>query len=115
VISPVCAAYVVHFDESQKFGGTVIKELWNAISERMHAMLPSASAHTVKELRATGARERLYTADAHHFVSDDMVSQAIESPLPSHTRPAFVSRSVAARQQRGSLIGVPVAAAFRRW
>ena len=43
-------AYVVHFDWPERFGGERLKPLWNALSRRMHAMLPVASAAMVQEL-----------------------------------------------------------------
>ena len=79
-------AYVVHFDSPERFGGDKLKPLWNALSRRMHAMLPTASAAMVHELHKAQVRRRLYSASAAECVSDDLlvnnvgVSAAYMSP-----------------------------------
>ena len=92
-------AYVVHFDEPKRFGGAPLKPLWNALSRRMHAMMPSASAQMVKELHNAHVRERLYSTDAHDVMSDDMlvnnvgVSAAYKSPPHFDIADVYVARS----------------------
>lgn len=77
-------AYVVHFDEPNRFGG--LRPLWNELSGRMKAMLPRACAMMSEELERAGVRRRLLSAMAHHVVSDDLlvnnvgVSAAYQSP-----------------------------------
>ena len=78
-------SYVVHMD-APRFGGPEVKHLWNAMSERMHALLPQASAAMVKVLSEAKVRERLYSTRAGDVLSDDLllnnvgVSAAYQSP-----------------------------------
>jgi len=78
-------AYVVHMDQT-RFGGPPVKCLWNAMSERMHALLPRASAAMVDVLSKAKVRERLYSTEAGNVLSDDLllnnvgVSAAYQSP-----------------------------------
>jgi hypothetical protein len=82
-------AYVVHFDEPEQFSTPGVKWLWNYVSERMHALLPSASKEMVRLLRAAGVRDRLYTEMARSVTSDDLlvnnvgISAGFQSP-PHH-------------------------------
>jgi hypothetical protein len=79
-------AYVVHVDEPERFGGAQLKGLWNDISGRMRALLPSACEAMAAALEAAGVRERLYSVAARDVISDDMlvnnvgVSAAYQSP-----------------------------------
>ena len=78
-------SYVVHMDQP-RFGGPEVKRLWNAMSERMHALLPRASAAMVGALSKAKLRERLYSTEAGDVLSDDLllnnvgVSAAYQSP-----------------------------------
>lgn len=58
-------AYVVHFDSPERFGGDRLKPLWNALSRRMHAMLPTASAAMVQELHKAQVIRQRHTHDIH--------------------------------------------------
>lgn len=79
-------AYVVQFDLAQRFGGTMLKPLWNALSRRMHKMMPLASGAMVEALQLANVRGRLYSAAAADVVSHDLlvnnvgVSAAYQSP-----------------------------------
>lgn len=79
-------AYVVHLDHPAEFANHAAKGLWNALSRRMHAVLPAACGGMVGELAAARVRERLYTAAAQDVVSDDLlvnnvgVSSSYQSP-----------------------------------
>lgn len=67
-------AYVVHFDHPDKFGGNVVKPIFNAISARLHTLLPSATSKLAAALEHERVRERLYTGMmASGVISDDLV------------------------------------------
>ena len=67
-------AYVVHFDHPEKFGSGVVKPIFNAISARLHALLPSATSRLAAALEHARVRERLYTGTmACGVISDDLV------------------------------------------
>lgn len=80
-------SYVVHMDED-RFTGAPIKRLWNAMSARMHALLPQASAAMVEALREAKVRERLYSTQAGNVLSDDLllnnVGVSAEYQSPPH-------------------------------
>ena len=79
-------AYVVHFDYPRLFCASGLTKLWNGISRRMHALLPSVSQQMIEMLRKARVRERLYSVAAIDAVSDDLlvnnvgVSAAYQSP-----------------------------------
>ena len=56
--------------DEARFAGPKIKCLWNAMSVRMHALLPHASAAMVKTLHEANVRGRLYST-----LGDTVVSQ----------------------------------------
>ena len=67
-------AYVVHFDHPKQFGSHVVKPIFNAISARLHALLPSATSRLADALEHERVRERLYTGTmASGVISDDLV------------------------------------------
>lgn len=67
-------AYVVHFDHPEQFGGDVVKPIFNAISARLHALLPSSTSRLAAALEHNCVRERLYTGTmASGVISDDLV------------------------------------------
>ena len=65
--------YVVHFDHAWRFGGPQVKPLFNHLAERVHAILPTASAALVEALNAAKVRERLYSKAAEDTMSDDLL------------------------------------------
>jgi len=79
-------AYVVHFDHPSLFGAAGLRQLWNGIGRRMHALLPLASRRKVQMLKEAHVRERLYSVAAIDGASDDLlvnnlgVSAAYQSP-----------------------------------
>ena len=67
-------AYVVHLDHPEQFGSDAVKPIFNAISARLHALLPSASSRLAAALEHERVRERLYTGTtASGFISDDLI------------------------------------------
>ena len=66
-------AYVVHSDHPERFGSNVVKPIFNAISARLHALLPSATSRLAAALEHERVRERLYTTMASGVISDDLV------------------------------------------
>ena len=78
-------AYVVHMDNA-RFRGPKVKQLWDAMSERMHTLLPRASEAMVNALSEAKVRERLYSTGAGDVLSKDLlvnnvgVSAAYQSP-----------------------------------
>ena len=66
-------AYVVHLDYSERFGSNVVKPIFNAISTRLHALLPSATSRLAAALEHERVRERLYSSMASGVISDDLV------------------------------------------
>ena len=79
-------AYVIHFDDLERFGGAALKPIWEGLSERMKALLPSSMESLSQALRDAGVRERLYSQAANECVSTDLlvnnvgVSSAYQSP-----------------------------------
>ena len=75
VANPTAAldAYVVHMDSPAQFGGAVLKPIWNAISERMHALMPAAMGELAKQLAERGVRDNLRTTVGAEVVSDDLI------------------------------------------
>ena len=59
--------------DEARFAGPKIKCLWNAMSVRMHALLPQASAAKVEVLSEAKVRERLYSSQAGEVLSDDLL------------------------------------------
>jgi len=81
-------SYVVHMDEPT-FGGTDVKRLWNAMSERMHALLPQASTAMAKALSEAKVRERLYSTGAGDALSDDLLVNNVGVSAAYHSPPHF--------------------------
>ena len=79
-------AYVIHFDDLERFGGAALKPIWEGLSERMKALLPSSMESLSQALQDAGVRERLYSQAANECVSTDLlvnnvgVSSAYQSP-----------------------------------
>ena len=80
-------AYVVHFDQPHRFGGHLTRRIWDALSSRMHALLPRATRELVAELECAAVRERFFSVVASAVVSHDLavnnvgVSSAYQSPV----------------------------------
>ena len=79
-------AYVVQYDQPERFRTPEVKRVWNALAKRMHALMPGACARVVELLERSGVRERLISADACQTCSDDLlvnnvgVSSRYQSP-----------------------------------
>ena len=80
-------AYVIQFDQPHRFGGHLTRHIWDALSRRMHALLPRATRELVEELERAAVRQRLFSAAACVVVSHDLavnnvgVSSAYQSPV----------------------------------
>ena len=66
-------AYVVHHDHASRFSSPEVKRICNAISERLHALMPRASEAMVGLLKEQRVKERLYTTAARDVISDDAI------------------------------------------
>ena len=79
-------AYIVQYDHPERFASSDTRLLWDAISARMHILLPSATKQLVSQLDGSAVRERLYSAGAIATTSHDLavnnigVSSAYQSP-----------------------------------
>ena len=80
-------AYVVHFEQPTRFGGHTARRIWNALSSRMHALLPTATSELVTALETAAVRDRLYSRASSDVTSHDLavnnvgVSSAYQSPV----------------------------------
>ena len=80
-------AYVAHWDCEAVGARDRVQPTWDALEARMRALLPEACRVLGEAIEEAGVRERLYTAEAHGFMSQGMgivnnvgASAAYQSP-----------------------------------
>ena len=65
--------YTVQHDAPDLFKTSEVAHIWNALSARMHGLLPRASTDLAARLEAAGVRERMITTPACQTCSDDLI------------------------------------------
>ena len=84
--------YVVHWDDPDFAPGKELITLFNAISKRMRAALPTACQVALKALEAAKVRERLYCKAANGVMSDDMLTNNVGMSA-AYQSPAHVDKN----------------------
>ena len=72
----------------------MLKPIWNAISERMHALMPAAMGELAKQLAERGVRDNLRTTVGAEVVSDDLIVNNVGVSSEYQSPPHFDVKDV---------------------